>query len=1034
MCWDNGAMLRVPRGRLVGRDAELGQLLALLDAAAAGQPVVALVSGDAGVGKTRLVTELADRARAQGFTVLAGHCAELGDAVPYLPLVDALRDATTGPSPGGALRGALLDALAARPVLSRLLPDRNDSQPAGGDLPGLVKQQLFGAVLGLLAELAIASPVLLILEDLHWADQSTRDLVTFLSRMLHSDRLAVVATYRTDDMHRRHPLRPLVAELLRLPSVSPVELGPLDPSAMAEHLATLSERRLDATAIGSMITRAEGNAYYAEELLAAAEGPATPAAGSQLPAGLADLLLARMERLSQSAQQVLRTAAVTGRQVDDELVKRASGLDEASYEAAIREAVAHQLLVPYGDQGYSFRHALLREAVYADLLPGERTRLHARLAELLADDQRMADCPGTAAELAHHYLASHDITGAFTASVLAGQEAERLAAPAEAHEHYDQALSLWDRVSEPEKLAGIGRGKLALKSALSAADGGDLARAAGQLRRLLGYLGEDADPVLVCRVHERLAYFLNDIGEEAAAVAAAQAAVDALPADPPRWEHAAALATHARALLSLPHQGPAAARAEQAIKAAKAASAPWVEADALVTLGLINERAGNIAAAIDLFTTAHRQAAQAKVLGVELRAAFQLARVQLEQGDLAASSRTAHQGTARAQAAGLGLSRYGIDLQYLHYLAHFADGDWDHAQEIADGFTVRVTSVAEARLSAMALFLSVARGSASTDERRRWFEPMLARDEFAEYISRGLLAEHAYWQGDTAAAVAQALATIKAATDVEGGHFGPPVIRVAAIGLGAVADQAALARAGGDLDRVACLLAQAGELLHIAREGAAYRQRPGFAPGVEARGWLAKAEAEALRASGDNDPAAWRAVVAAFGPAVLAGGDTVPTGGHPLAPDGPEPPGYVYETARARWRLAAALAEAGDRAGARAEWLLAVRVADELGAAPLRAALADLGRRARIGDAARPGDDGQAPAGLAWASRGPLAGLTDRELEVLRLLATGQSNKEIGAELFISPKTASVHVSNILAKLKAASRTEAAAIAHREGL
>jgi DNA-binding CsgD family transcriptional regulator len=1001
-------MLRVPRGRLVGRDAELSQLLAVLDAAAAGRPVVTLISGDAGVGKTRLVTELAERARAQGFTVLAGHCAELGDAVPYLPLADALRDATTGPSPGGAL----LDALAARPVLSRLLPDRNESQPAGGDLPGLVKQQLFGAVLGLLAELAAASPVLLILEDLHWADQSTRDLLTFLSRMLHSDRLAVVATYRSDDMHRRHPLRPLVAELLRLPSVGSIELGPLDASAMAEYLATLSDRRLDVAAISSMITRAEGNAYYAEELLAASAGSAPGSSRSQLPAGLADLLLARMERLSQAAQQVLRTAAVTGRRVDDELVRYASGLDEQSYEAAVREAVAHQLLVPYGEQGYSFRHALLREAVYADLLPGERTRLHARLAELLAGERRLAEVPGTAAELAHHYLASHDVSGAFAASVLAGQEAERLAAPAEAHRHYDQALSLWERVADPEKLSGMGRGKLALKSALSAADGGDLARAAGQLRRLLGYLGSDADPALACRVQERLSYFLNDLGEEAAAVTAGQAAVDALPADPPRWEHAAALATHARALLSLPHHGPAAARAEQARAAAKAARAPWVEADALVTLGLINERAGNIAAAVEEFTTAHRQAAQAKVLGVELRAAFQLARVKLEQGDLAGASRTAHQGTTRAQAAGLGLAPYGFDLQYLHYLAHFADGDWDHAQEIADGFTVRVTNVAEARLSAMALFLAVARGSASVDERRSWLEPMLARDEFAEYITRGLLAEHAYWQGDTETAVDQARATIKAASDVEGGHYGPPVIRVAAVGLGALADQAALARAGGDLDRVADLVAQADELLRVAREGAAPALRPGFALGVDGQGWLARAEAEALRANGENDPVAWRAVVTAFGQ------------------------GYVYETARSRWRLAAALAEAGDRAAARAEWLLAAQVADELGALPLRASLADLGRRARIGGTGRPGDT-EAPAGQAGhprAGRGPLAGLTDREREVLRLLSTGHSNKEIGTELFISPKTASVHVSNILAKLNAASRTEAAAIAHRAGL
>ena len=467
------------------------------------------------------------------------------------------------------------------------------------------------------------------LEDVHWADQSTRDLLTFLGRMLHSERLAVVATYRSDDMHRRHPLRPLVAELLRLPSVSSVELGPLTASAMAQHLTTLSTRQLDAQAIDRMITRAEGNAYYAEELLAASSG------GSQLPAGLADLLLARMERLSAATQQVLRTAAVTGRRVDDELVRQASGLDELVYDSAVREAVAHQLLVPDGEQGYSFRHALLREAIYADLLPGERTRLHARLADLLADERRLAEVPGTAAELAHHCLASHDIQGAFSASVLAGEEAERLAAPAEAHRHYDQALSLWERVSDPEKLSGLGRGKLAFRSAVSAADGGDLARAAGQLRRLLGYLNENTDRVLLCRVQERLSYFLNDLGEDPAAAAAGQAAVDALPPDPPTWEHARALATHARALLGFPdHEAAAGARAEQARAAAQAAGAPWVEADALVTLGLISERAGRIADAMALFSTAHRQAAEARMLGVELRATYQLARLQLEQGDL----------------------------------------------------------------------------------------------------------------------------------------------------------------------------------------------------------------------------------------------------------------------------------------------------------------------------------------------------------------------------------------------------------------
>ena len=444
-------MLQVSGGKLVGRTAEFGRLTRLLDLAAASEPVVALVSGDAGMGKTRLVAEVAAAAAGQGFMVLSGRCAELGDSVPYLPLADALRSAAFGQAPP-----ALVDAIAARPVLGLLLPDRDTAEMAG-DLPGMAQQQLFGAVLGMLAELAETAPVLLILEDMHWADRSTRDLLTFLSRVLHRERIAVIATYRTDDLHRGHPLRAVAAELVRLSSVTAVEVGPLGDEAMAEHLTALAAVPLEAASLETIIRRAEGNAYYAEELLAAST------CGTDLPAGLADLLLARLQRLSPDGQRVVHAAAVAGRQVDDDIVRLACGLDENEYEAAVREAVANQLLVPDGDQGYAFRHALLREAAYADLLPGERTRLHATLADLLADEVRLA-VPGTAAELAHHSLASHDIPRAFSASIRAGKEAERLAAPAEAHRHYDQALGLWDRVTDPEKLAGMQRGWLAFHS------------------------------------------------------------------------------------------------------------------------------------------------------------------------------------------------------------------------------------------------------------------------------------------------------------------------------------------------------------------------------------------------------------------------------------------------------------------------------------------------------------------------------------------------------------------------------------------
>jgi DNA-binding CsgD family transcriptional regulator len=953
-------------GTLVGRAAELERMGKLLGDAEAGQPCALLVSGDAGVGKTRLLTELAAEAARRGFTVLSGRCAELADSIPYLPLADALRAAAAGP---------LADVLAARPVLARLLPDREFTR-LPGDLPGLAQQQLFGAVLGMLAELAAARPVLLVLEDLHWADGSTRDLVTFLSRVLRDERIALAVSYRTDDMHRGHPLRPVIGELLRLPSVTAIEVGPLDPVAMAEHLTQLAGGY--STAIDRVIERAEGNAYFAEELLA------TSSAGSELPAGLADLLVARTVDLPAATQQVLRAAAVTGRRIDDDLVMRASGLSTAEYEAAVRDAVAHQLLVPDGMAGLAFRHALLREAIYNDLLPGERTRLHARLAELLAAER--ADVPGAAAELALHSLASHDIPGAFAASVQAGEEAWRLAAPAEALRHFDKALSLWDRVPEPEKV--IDWGRLGFRAALSAADAGQVPQAVRQLRRLT----DQPDARLRCRVKERLAYFLLDIDQDEEAIATAAAAVEELPADPPTRERAQALATHAKALLCYSDTGPARKRAEEAAAAASAAGASWLEADAVATLVTVSERAGLIEEAKAGGAKALELATATDMAGVELRVRTLLARLNLESGDLPAASAVAHAGVHRAEEAGLSLAPYGLDLQYLHYLAHYADGDWDHAQQIADTFPVRVTSVAEARLSAMALFIDVARGSPRVAERLRWLEPYLATDMLAEYIARGLVAEDAYWSGDLEGAAAAAERTVAAA--VASGDYGPQVIRPAAVGIAALADQARLARAAGQpADK---LIERATALTEIARNGVSSTWRVAEALGVDGRGWLARAEADLYRAAGDNDPARWQAVVDTFGPA------------------------FVYDTARSRWRLAEALAESGDRDEAQRQWQLAAVAADSLGAARLRAALADLGRRARLGDRAVRG--------------GPLGILTSRELEVLTCLAAGLSNKEIAAELFISGKTVSVHVSNILAKLGAASRTEAAAIAHDNGI
>ncbi len=974
-------------GTLVGRDAELARLRGLLQDAAAGRAVTGLVSGDAGIGKSRLVAEAMQIAERDGFTVLCGQCAEIGDSVPYLPFADAFRTAPP----------RIEKAIKARPVLSRLLPD-GDGQAHEADWAGLARQQMFGAVLSLLSELAAGSPVLLVIEDLHWADATTRHLVTFLARMLHRERVAIIGTYRTDDLDRRHPLRGVIAELLRLPMVALVELGPLSAAALAEILSDVPNAPLplSAATLNSLVERAEGNAYYAEELLTASS-----CTEGTLPTGLAALLLSRVERVSDAAQQVLRAAAVAGGGADD-LVRAASGLPDDAYEEAVREAAGHQLLAPDGPDGYRFRHALLREAVYGDLMPGERTRLHARLASLLAD------VPGAAAELAHHSMASHDIPGAFAASVRAGNEAEGLGAPAEAHRHYDLALELWVRVEAAERIAGMTRGKLGLKSALAAAASGDVPRAVHLLRRIRDWVPGEAGPAetaeLRCRVGERLAYHLLQ-GENtqwyAEALRVAEATVRETLDEPPTWYRARAMATYAIALMVAHRYDDARDWASRAREAARAAGSASVEADALATTGLLALRSGSSGEAIGMFTAAIEQAGAAGAVGVRLRAVYQLAAERLARGELAEAASVAHSGNEWAEAEGLALAPFGLDLQHLHFQAHFAEGHWDAAQELADGFPVRVTRQAEAVLSAMALFIDVARGNPAVGERRIWLEPFWD-DVFVAYIARGILAEHALWQGDCERALAEAEAAIDA--DAWPAHS-PSVIRVTAIALAARADRAAQRRAAGDASGADAEAAAGAALLGVAREGASYPARPKAMLGPEGRGWLARCEAEYARLTGTNSPDVWERVLAEFGP------------------------GYVYETARTQWRLAEALVEDGRRDEAAAVWRAARDTASRLRAAPLGAALDDLARRARLD----PGNGNRGGHGDGSGGTSPLAALTGREREVLSLLARGMSNREIGTELFITPKTASVHVSNILGKLGAASRTEAAAIAYREG-
>ncbi|MEU9560109.1 helix-turn-helix transcriptional regulator [Streptomyces fumanus] len=959
---------------LVGREAELARLTGVLAPAPAGGARAVLIAGDAGVGKTRLLDEAAARAAGTGRTVLTGHCVDLGDVgLPYLPFTEIL----------GALAAdeRFAPVLAAHPVADRLLGAGPD---AARDPDGRLR--LFEGVAGLLTELAGTAPLLLVLEDLHWADQSSRDLLRFLLGrgvlQRSGDRLAVFASYRADDLHRRHPLRPLLAELVRLPGVERLELRPLPDADVARLVRTLPDRPLPEATVRRIVERAEGNAFYAEELVAAT-GPGDDG----VPSALADVLLIRFEQLTDTAQQVLRTAAVAGRRVGHDLLRDAVGLPEEELEAALREAVGRQLLVAGDGDTYAFRHALAREAVYADLLPGERARLHGAFARLLAArDHR----PESAAERAHHHRASHDLAAALAASLEAADHAERVGAPAEELRHLETALDLWSAVEPDRRPRGTGRVPLTLRASAAAAHAGQLHRAVSLTRSALAGLDRDADLELAARVRYTLAGNLLDVDSLTAAFAHSSEALALIPADPPSATWVWAAATHVLAARQVGRNGVALEVAHRALAAAEALGIDDARADLLISLAGMDSGGRSTAIGQRRLRLARDLARRSGNTPVELRALYNLAVGAFEAGDLENCLDRVTEGLDRARRAGLLHAPYAGELRYLQRLARYTLGHWDDfgASGPDEGPGSRLF-VATGPL----LYAALARGDLGAADRA---EEMLQGpfDWLGTLVAGVVLTDAAALRGDPEEAVRRMRSTVEALTDDAGT---PPdaTVRLAALALAAVADAAVESRRTGDAAGARRWTQTATELVRRARESAAHGQRA-LPQGPEGQAWLARAEAEWTRAVSGPDPAVWAKAVAAFGY------------------------GDRYERARCRLRLAEALLAAGRREEAAAEAEAVRRDADRLGAVPLRERLDALVRRGRLAEAPPAGE--RAPA------------LTPRERDVLRLLALGRSNRQIGEELFISAKTASVHVSNILAKLNAASRTEAAAIAHRDGL
>lgn len=1001
----------------VGRAEELGTLHDALVRACEGEPQALLIGGEAGVGKTRLVEEFAAAARSRGAVVALGGCVEIGaDGLPFAPFSTALR----------ALRRELPGELAAAAAgqeedLARLLPELGESRAGRHDEDGMAR--LFELTARLLERIAAEHTVVLALEDLHWADASTRHLLSYLVRTLRTGRLVVLATYRSDDIHRRHPLRPLLAELDRLRTIRRLELARFNRDEVGRQIAGIRAHEPEPDQIDAIFERSDGNAFFVEELAVAAhEGCRTGLTDS-----LRDLLLVRVEGLPEPAQQVARIVAEGGSTVEYRLLSAVTRLTEDDLIEALRAAVNAGILAPApGGDGYRFRHSLVREAVSDDLLPGERSRLNRRYAEALESDPALVPADQRAARLASYWYHAHDAAKALPAVLEASVEARRRHAYSEQLRLLERAMELWDaapdavrRTLRPVDYAevyppcGCDPATTALRfldllaeAAVAGRLCGERERALKITKRALRLLDEENDPPPSSRLRsgrgdpQRSAWFwiqrsrlVQSLarGDGWQEIATAQDLVRGLP---PSEVHAEVLATAAH--WSMLHEpGPEAlTAAERAVEYARMVGADDIESNARLTLGGLMVDAGQIEAGLTHMYEVRAEVVARSLASVAGRSHVNLPSVLEGVGRSEESVDILHEGLRLTERMGLRMAEAWIWSNLAESLISL--GRWTEAAEAAVSCQRRGQTAAPYASGANSLaFLALARGEVTEAgrhlaESRASYGPHTPMPQHDLPVTCLTIAV-AVAEGRLPDARAELARTLEAGFPPGTQRYAWPLLLEAAT---AEADARTLPAAREGREEVLAGIFGAAKRLT-----------------ANAPVWLAHerwVRAELHRAEGRSTPDTWSEVVTAF-----------------------EPLGRPYDLARVRYRLAESLLTGGgeDERERAAELLrLAHAAARHLGARPLADAATALGRRARLPLASAAGP-GPAPADPAEA-----LGLTSRERDVLRLVAAGRTNRRIAEELFISPKTASVHVSNILGKLGVSGRGEAAAVAHRLGL
>jgi DNA-binding CsgD family transcriptional regulator/tetratricopeptide (TPR) repeat protein len=974
---------RVTSARFIGRAAELEELCAALHDSAGGTPSLALVAGESGVGKSRLAGELMRRAREDGMRVLSGDCVELGEGeLPYAPLVGALRRvAREGDEAFERLPEAQLADLAT------ILPGLRGGPPAQGSEAEQVR--VFEALLALLDAMSEEQGLLLVIEDLHWADSSTRAFVRFLARTVCNERLLVLGTYRSDELHRRHPLRPLLAELARDPLTRLLELDRLSRDEVTEQLEDILGERPDPGLVERLYTRSEGNPLFTEELLAVGlDGRGA------LPPTLRDALMLRVERLSAPAQEVLRWLACQS--LGDDLLGELTGLPSAELREGLREAVGSQIAVAGADGSYGFRHALLREVVYDDLLPGERAELHGAIARALERQvEQQGERAHITAEVAHHWLAAGDQPAALAASVRAAAAAERVNAFHEALSLRERALGLWDRVPDPEGLAGVDQVDLLMQAANAADVTGDAARQETLLKRALDLVDEESEPRRAAAVLERLQRALWSLNRQEESVQVCNRALALLPEGDQSRERAALLVELSRARMLQSRFEEAIDEAREALEIARAIGDASVEVRALNVMGTAFGNQGDAEAGAAALREALETAERAGLPREVTAAYINLADV------FHVNGRTAD---------ALAVAREGLETSLPNTRAH----DWLTMNVVEFSYYLGLWREAREQLPPQSrrrfgnqLFVwrmsraVLALGEGDLDAARAdldGMEPVARESTEPQFVGaygwmRAELERRSGNLDSARAAVDDALDQIEYCSDDVARIAG-----VAAMGVRVEADAATLARDRRDEEAEQVALRRAGEQLERLKLTAE-------AGGPVERAELASGAAEHSRAAGPDDPELWAAAARAWGEL-----------------------GRPYRRLYALWRQAEALVRADDRGAAADVASEALRAGRELGCTWLVEELESLAARARLrllgpAEPVTESDAGDEPFGL-----------TPRELQVLALVARGATNREIGSELHMAEKTASVHVSRILAKLDVRSRTEAAAVALRQGL